>query len=339
MPAQNFAKTTFTQIANNPQSMFQRIPEAVRTDLNQIKALLNTEPNAFNEYVSAMVTRIGRMLIDAPNFVDPFAVVSKGKNEMSHLVQDLHINPITASGKFNPAGPAPLARKDDENVTVQYYQTNYQPYYQITVDRVGMMDAMGSWDDLNRFWAAKMQAMYTGASIDRYNARLNALSVAMADTQNPMSKAYIGAFTAKDTASGQALVQAIKVVLADLRFPNTANRAGVINVNNRDDLVLVVNKSVYPNLDVYTLASLFNVEYLDMVSRVIVVDTFGNNNPNALAVLADKKLFQFYDTMTTVRPIENPQGLFTNFFYHPWGIVQISNTATGVVFVGADAAK
>lgn len=332
----SFAKTAFTSIANTPGSA---LAAYVKNPLDQIKAVLNADPNAYNQYVNGMLVIIGRQLFEAPSFNNPFKVVMKGMNEMEHLIQDIHVDPIGSIGAFDGTAGNPLGRKDDNNVKVAYYQTNYKPKYKITVDRVGMMNAMTSWAALDQYWGAKMQGMYTGAAIEEFNAQLYTFNEAIAEASFP--KAYIGAFSAKDDASGRALVQAVKVILEDLKFPNTQNMAGVTNVNSPDDFVLVLNKAVKPNIDVYTLASLFNEEYAKFAPRIIVVPSFVNNggtDNKVLGVLADKKLFKFYKTFETVRPIENPEGLYTNFFYHPWGINQISQFATAVAIVGKDAA-
>lgn len=351
----DFALTTFNTIRNEDAILLARLPAATKTNLGTIKAILDADPEAYNAYVSAMVVRIGRTYMDVPRFTNPLAKFKKGENPMAHLVQDLHFDPITAGngtnqtgdGQFDPTGVAfggPLSRKDDENVHVAYYQQNFQPFYKVSVDRVGMMNALRSWEDLNRFWGAKMQAMYTGADIDEYVAMRKVINDAIAvEGTGAIPKAYIGDFAAKDDDSGKALSQAIKILLADLAFPHQYNIAGVTNVNKPSDFTLLLNKSVAPNLDVYTLASLFNPELVEIPRRITTIDTFStlettgtNPNENVLALLCTTEFFKFFETMRTVRPIENPQGLFTNFYLHRWETLQLSPFETAVAIVGAD---
>ena len=351
----DFALTTFTEIANENPVLNSRIPEATMTDITTIKAVLNTVPEAYNAYVEAMVQRIGRVFMDVSEFENPLRRLIAGDNPMAHLVQELHFNPIEAEGNFTPAGSNPLGRRDHENVSVAYHQMNYQPYYAISVDRVGMMNALSSWEDLNRFWAAKMQSMYLGAGIDEYVAMRKVINDAIADTTegSVLPSAYVGEITARDSDSGKALVQAIKVLVESLKFPHTYNQAGVLNVNRPEDFVLLVNKDVAPNLDVYTLASLFNpglVEIPQDKRNVFTIDTFASvgseatndaaaveaDNQDVLGVLTTRRWFKFFETMRTVRPIENPQGLFTNFFLHRWLTLSLSPFETCVVLRSGD---
>ena len=339
----NFTYEMFTEIANSPNSAFAEIPDELLTNIDTVKAVVNSNPDAYNEYVTGMVTRIGRLYIETPSFIDPFAVVEKGKNEMSHLVQDLHIDPLHAEADFDPAGSTALTRRTTSGVDVAYYQTNYKPRYCLTVDRAGMMDAFRSWDDLDRYWGARMASMYTGRAIDLFNARLYCINKAIADTTDVLPKAYIGTFTARDRAAAQAFIQSVKLVVNSLRFPNTYNVKGVTNVDAVDDLYLVVHKDIQPNLDIYALATFFNVEYADMVKKIITVPSFATvdtgtetANANVLGLVASSKFFQFYETMFTVKPQQNAEGLFDNFFLHPWGVVQVSQFASAVAIVGAE---
>lgn len=330
----NFTLEMFNQIRNAPNSRLADMPEATINNLSAIKTVLNADPNAYNAYVESMLVRIGRVIMTAPKFTNPLARFVKSENPMGHMVQELYFTPIKAESNFNPAGPNPLGRRDDTNVDVAYHQLNYQPSYVVSVDRVGMMNALASWDDLDRYWAAKMRSMYLGAEIDEFTAMKKVLNDAIADTTpgKVLPSAYMGSIIAKDEASGKALAQGLKYIVQDLEFPNTYNQVGKLNATPRSDLVLLLNKDVAPNLDVYTLASLFNEELAKLPPRVITIDSFAQNstssesdaNANVLGVLTTPNFFQFYNTLNTVRPIENPQGLFTNFFYHPWKTLQLS---------------
>ena len=336
----NFALETFNSIRNENPVLNARLPEATLTNLSTLKAIINDNPEIYNKVVEAFVVRIGRLYIDVANFVNPLAKFEKGLNPQGHLVQDIYIEPIQAESDYDysgvTSGGGPLARRVHENVNTAYYQQNYTPMYVETVDRVNLMNAFADWDALNRFWSAKMQALYTGVAIDRYNAERQAIAQAINDQTKPIPSAYIGTFNAKEDASGRAFAQAVKIIMNKLIFPHTYNREGVTNVNKKSDFVLLLNPAVEPNIDVYTLASLFNPDYAksDVFDYVTVVDTFAsanNNNGDVLGILTTREFFKFFETMRTVRPIENPQGIFTNFFVHPWMTIDTSSFATAVV--------
>lgn len=342
----SWTQEVFATMANNPASDLKNLPAQTLTDVNTITAILNTRPDVYNAYVNALVTRIGETYMEVPRYNNPFAIFEKSQNPMGHLIQDIHFDPIYAEGDFNPAGPNPLGRRNNDNVKVAYHQVNYQPQFVVSVDRVGMMDAFRSWDDLDRYWAAKIDAMYLGAELSEYAAERQAMNNAIASETpgNTIPSAYLGDVRAKDDASGKAIVQALKYIIADLGFANTNSAAGVVNVTKPDELILIINKYVKPNLDVYTLASLFNAGKADIDVRIIPVDTFSNEketgtdkNSNVLGLLTTPKFFQIYPTLNTVEPQRNAQGLFTNFFFHPWKCIQVSPFAPAVVLRSGDS--
>lgn len=336
----NFALETFNSIRNDDPVLNSRLPAATLNNLSTLKAVINESPEIYNRVVEAFVVRIGRLYINTANFLNPLAKFEKGLNPQGHLVQDVYIEPITAESDYDysgvTSGGGPLARRTHDNVNVAYYQQNYTPMYAETVDRVNLMNAFADWDALNRFWSAKMQSLYTGVAIDRYNAERQAIAQAINDQTKPIPSAYIGTFSAKDDASGRAFAQAVKIILNKLIFPHTYNREGLTAVNKKSDFVLLLNPSIEPNIDVYTLASLFNPNYAesDVFDYVTTVDTFASangNNSDVLGLLTTRDFFKFFETMRTVRPIENPQGIFTNFFIHPWGTIDTSSFETAVV--------
>lgn len=341
----NFALETFNAIRNEDPVLNARLPADTLTNLNTLKAIINDDPDVYNRVVSAFVVRIGRLYIDAASFVNPLAKFEKGMNPQGHLVQDVYIEPIAAEDNYDysgvTSGGGPLARRVHDNVNTAYYRQNYTPMYVETVDRVNLMNAFSDWEALNRFWSAKMEALYTGVAIDRYNAERQAIASAIADNTKPIPSAFIGTFDAKSDVSGRAFAQAVKIVLNKLVFPHTYNREGVTAVNKKSDFVLLLNPVIEPNIDVYTLASLFNPDYAksDIFDYVTVVDTFSSangNNANVLGLLTTRNFFRFFETMRTVRPIENPQGIFTNFFVHPWGTIDVSPFETAVVLRSGD---
>ena len=357
----NFALASLKTIANDDPALNSRLPAVTLQNLTAIRSVINTDPDVYNAYVNAMVTRIGRVYMNTPTFINPLRALLRGENPMAHMVQEIFFEPISAESDYKAdtisgtsyagayAGANPLGRRSFSNIKVAYHRQNYQPCYCVTIDRAGLMDALADWDSLNRFWGAQMQAMYTGAAIDEYNAFRQLIATAIADDTSGkvLPTASIGTFAGRDADSGKKLAQSIDQIATTLTFPNRYNQTNVLNVTAKSELILLLNKDVKPNLDVYTLASLFNEEFVTLKPRIIEIDTFADaaasttgegadavttySNPDVLGVLTTKAWFQYYETMRSVRPIENPQGLFTNFFLHIWATMQLSPYAPCVV--------
>ena len=324
----------FNEIRNDPAAGLADLPEATKQSLTDIRYILDRKPDIGNKLVTAMLVRIGMTFIRSTNFYDPLAVFEKSENPMGHQVQEIYIDPIHAERQYDGTGPNPLGRRTMDNVKVAYHNVNYQPQYAITVDRAGMMNAMRSWEDLDQFWGEQMNSMYVGNSIDNYRARMKVIADAIANTTpgSVIPSAYLGEIRPRDQASGLAFMQSLKYLVEDFKWPRTDNNiAGVTQATQPEELVLLINKDLKPNLDVYTLATIFNDSAANVNIRMISVDTFSNEatagantNANVLGLLTVPDFFQFYPAMRTVAPQPNEQGIFTNFFLNEWKILDVS---------------
>ena len=347
MSVTNFTLADFNAIRNDPLSGLSYLPEATVTNISTIKTILDTDPKAYNAYVSGMLVRIGDVIVKSPGFVDPFEKFYKSNNDMKHLVQEIHIDPIVAEGEFDGKGLNPLGRRTNNNTHVAYHNTNYQPIFALTVDRVGLMDAFASWDMLDLYWGEQMKAMYTGESIGRFNAELKVIADACKATGDKVQlpSAYMGQIIPKDEASGKAFCQALKYIVNDMILPNNLTQAGTVARADKSDLIILLNKDVEPNLDVYTLASLFNAEMADIQQRIVTVPSFALDsdgsdtaNKDVLGIITTTDWLQFRRTMYQVRRQENAQGLFDNYFLHSWASLQLSPFAPCVVLRRGDSA-
>lgn len=337
--AGNFSQTLFNTIRNTQDANYQaRIPEATRENVAQYALALSTYTPQYNQFANALVDRIGRVIIRSTRFENPLAGFKRGMNPQAQDVQEIYIEPLKSEGAYNPAGPNPLGRRNPPNISASYHRMNRQDQYCITLDRTMFMKSFTTWDRVDEFVGKLMNAMYTGAAWDEYICMRQLFTEAIKSTGEgkTLAKAYIGPITPKDSESGKALVQALKYLVNDMKFPrNDMNQAGVTATASASDLVLFVNKDVEPNIDVYTLSGVFNMEKVAYPTRVIPIDTFGVDN--VVGILAHRDWLQCYDTLNVTEPQRNAQGIFTNFFYNVWQTLSLSPYCNAVVLYGTNS--
>ena len=107
------------------------------------------------------------------------------------------------------------------------------------------------------------------------------------------------------------------------------NAAGVMRRTSPDNFALLVNKDVLPEISVEVLMSAFNQEHADIKPTIITMDDFGDLTTDAsgrktLALLVEKDFPRIWDTLLHSEQIRNPDGLFTNTFYHHHQILSLS---------------
>ena len=67
------------------------------------------------------------------------------------------------------------------------------------------------------------------------------------------------------------------------------------------------------------------IEKAEIEGRLVLIDEFttagGEEDNNTIAIIADENIIQFYDTTNTTETQRNGDQLYTNTFFHKWGIV------------------
>ena len=94
--------------------------------------------------------------------------------------------------------------------------------------------------------------------------------------------------------------------------------------SNANELVMFVNKDVAVHMDVDYYAQVFGPNYAKMNIEVVELDNFGDDNSDTYALICDKDWFKVYDTLNDVEEIKNPEGLYTNYWFHIWQILSYS---------------
>lgn len=128
-------------------------------------------------------------------------------------------------------------------------------------------------------------------------------------------------------AFAREFVKTVRKAVQDMSFPSTEyNAAGVMTYSDPSEMVLLVNKDVLVEVDVEQLATAFHSSETDLkvVPTIIAMDDFGIME-NTYAIICDKDFFRVWDTLLRTEPQRNAQGLFTNYFFHHWQIMSLSN--------------
>lgn len=96
----------------------------------------------------------------------------------------------------------------------------------------------------------------------------------------------------------------------------------------------MVTPDVQANIDVQTLAGVFQLDKADIRYRTILVDEFPV--PDAVALLTTEDFFQCRDTLYETTSAYNPKTLGTNYFLHHWGIYSVSPFVPAIMFTTAE---
>lgn len=345
-------------IRNNASVDYRNyVPKADANDVESIRtigAIIMDYPALQNEFLNALVNRIGRVMLTSKMYSNPIAFFKKGVLEYGESIEEIFVN-IAKVQEFNPEiAEQEVFKRVVPDVRAAFHIMNYQKFYKATVTQEQLKQAFLSWDGVTDLIARIVDSMYTGANYDEFLVMKYLLARHILDGRvYPVTVPTVTAENAK------AIITTVKGVSNKLTFMNSDyNPAAVRTFTEKADQYMIVNSVFDATMDVNVLASAFNMDKAEFLGHRVLIDGFGDldvarlgeifagdptyNEPskdelaalNAIpAVIVDKDWFMVFDMLTQFTEQYNGQGLYWNYFYHVWKTFSVSPFANSVLFV------
>ena len=318
-------------IRQNATAVYQdRIPEATAENLHEVgDAILTYEAQA-NEFVNALVNRIGLVILNNRMATNPLAALKKGRLAVGETIEEIYIDVIKAQTYDPRAAQDTLFKRHLPNVSSVFHSVDSQLNYPLTISNEQLRKAFMSYDSLDRFIAGLVDSMYKSATLDEFIQMKQLIS-----EWNANGRFIIEPITAvTDAASAREAMIKIKGVSDGMTiFNNQMNYAGVWTSTPKDEQYLITTPDFNARMDVDVLAAAFHMDKAEFAGHVIVVDNIGNLGDSGIeAILVDKNWYQVYDYLRTFKTAYNGEGLYWNYFYHVWMVYSLSPFANAVAF-------
>ena len=318
-------------IRQNATAVYQdRIPEATAENLHEVgDAILTYEAQA-NEFVNALVNRIGLVILNNRMATNPLAALKKGRPAVGETIEEIYIDVIKAQTYDPRSAQDTLFKRHLPNVSSVFHSVDSQLNYPLTISNEQLRKAFMSYDSLDRFIAGLVDSMYKSATLDEFIQMKQLIS-----EWNANGRFIIEPITAvTDAASAREAMIKIKAVSDGMTiFNNQMNYAGVWTSTPKDEQYLITTPDFNARMDVDVLAAAFHMDKAEFAGHVIVVDNIGDLGDDGIeAILVDKNWYQVYDYLRTFKTAYNGEGLYWNYFYHVWMVYSLSPFANAVAF-------
>lgn len=325
-------------------------PESIK----EIGAIIMDFPALQNEFLSALVNRIGRVIVTSKMYENPWKMFKKGLLEMGETVEEIFVN-ISKPFQYNANGNgATVFKKEVPDVRSAFHILNYKKYYKATVMNDQLRTAFLSWTGITDLIAKIIDAMYTAANYDEFLTMK--YMIARQILKGQMKPVTIPTVTADNMKS---IVSTIKGVSNTLEFLSSEyNLAGVKTHTLKEDQYIIVNSKFDATMDVEVLASAFNMDKAQFMGKRVLVDSFGALDLDRLAILfaedstyktittaeataldsipaiiVDKEWFMIFDNFQNMTEQYNGEDLYWNYWYHTWKTFSISPFANTALFI------
>lgn len=313
----------------------QRIPDPTQGNIQAtIDALFDPmNKQYFNQFLDQLIMRIGDTFVHQQSYKNPLGVFKKSKMMYGDTLQEIIPKWIRAHSYVDDAEDVfKMARPD---VATWYHSQNRRDRYDITINDTELRTAFTEDYGLNRLVAALLAVPMNSDEYDEY--RIMMQLIAYYEHAWGFYKYHLTASPTTE-ATGKEFLTAVRGLAGKLTFPNTVYNSGAIEdvpvfVQPRE-LVLLITPDVQANIDVQTLAGVFQLDKADIRYRTILVDEFPV--PDCVALLTTEDFFQCRDTVYETTSAYNPKTLGTNYFLHHWGIYSVSPFVPAIMFTTAE---
>lgn len=344
-------------IRNNASVNYQNyVPQATADaeSIKEIGAVIMDNPQLQNEFLSALVNRIGRVLITSKMYENPWSMFKRGMLEFGETIEEIFVN-IAKPFQFDPAvAETNLFKREIPDVRSAFHIMNYQKYYKTTIQNDQLRQAFLSWQGITDLIAKIVDAMYTGANYDEFQTMKYMLAKNVLNGR--MYPVTIPAVTSDNMKS---IVSTIKGVSNNFEFlSDKYNIAGVQNNSKKTEQYLLINSNFDATMDVEVLASAFNMDKAEFLGKRVLVDSFGSLDIARLnilfaddptyteistdelkaldaipCILVDENWFMIFDNYYNFTEQYNGEGLYWNYWYHVWKTFSISPFVNNALFI------
>lgn len=332
-------------------------------DIIKVGQIIAGTPGLQNQFVSALINRIGLVMANSATFNNPFRALKKGVLEYGELVEDIFVG-LAKVVEYDPskAESREFARTFPD-VKSAFYKVNWRVMYPLTVQDADLEMAFLSNGDVTGFITRLINAIIVSQEYDEF--LLFKYLIIKAVAHGKMYPVPVDGSDLKNYASE------FKTYRNKTKFMKREyNEAGVRNNIQDGNLCIFLDSEFDAKFDVNVLASAFNMEKADFLGKRYLIDdftTFDNERWEIIrentiiemkgetsgdggiiesvtddelalmqgvkAVMVDDTWFQVYDKKSIMKEKEVASGLYWNYFYHNWKIIAHSPFANAIVFV------
>ena len=309
----------------------ERIPSATKDNLEQIADTITQYPTLKNDFIKQLTNLVTKTVVVSRQYQNKYKFLHKGTlpygTTIEMIIADI-VKGKTFTENFGESNNeiGSLLSKEENKVEVQYIQRNVQLKYKNTISTLQLMGAFRNENGLSELVNALVTRIVNSMELDEELLIQKAIN----SVEGGANATITGFSSMTEHEKAKALTKSIMINTAKMEFlTNKYNKTGVHTFSKPNELVIFATPETQAMIDVELLASTYHMEKAEVSQRIVLVPQFmdeeGAEDTNTLCIIMDTNAIQLYDNLNTSGTFENPDGLYTNVFYHSWKTVGVCN--------------
>jgi len=313
----------------------ERVPAATKADAQTtINKLLKYAP-ARNEFIDALVNQIGLVKFTSDSyFQNPLAKFKQGMLENGDTVEEIGtglLNAYTYNARED-VGEKELFGQEDIEAQTSFHRINRQEKYKVTIQESMLKRAFATEYGISELVGRIMDMPTKTNQVHEYTHMANLFRTA--DRMDAFYRIHTPDVSAVNSteADAKGALRVMRQFAGTVPFVSRKYNAAHLPVSAApEDLELFITPEASAALDVNGLAALFNIERGQVPYRQTLIEE--SFFPEGVwAILTTKDFFQVYDTLMETRSLQNPGGLYDNYWLHVHQIISLSRFVPLVAF-------
>lgn len=318
----------------------RRIPPATQAGLQATVKALQTFRPSYNEFLDALVNRIGTVIARNISWDNPLAKFKRGMLSFGDTIEEIQVGLLKAH-VYDPDRESlerDIFGTERPDVQTNFHRVNRQNMYKVTINEPLLQRAFLESEGLSSFVSQLMTAPTTSDKWDEF-----LLTVQLFKEYEANGGFYhvhvpdVEAITSSADDAKYAL-RKMRSMADTLKFVSTKyNAAHMPSFAAPDELELFVTPEFNAALDVEALAAAFHIERAEMYGRINPIPRDKFDIEGCQAILTVRDFFVIADQRLENTSQYNPATLHNNYFLHHWEVVSASRFVPAVMFTtGAD---
>lgn len=340
----------------------EQVPKAISGDkenLRMIGNVITSDAIIRNEFLSALVNRIGFVAITSRLWENPWAVFNKGVVEYGTTVEEIYVDLAKPFAYDVEIAEKNIFKREIPDVRSAFHCMNWQEFFKVTIQEKDLKRAFLAWDGVSDLIAKIIESMTTSLNYAVYQTMKYMIARVLLNGQGNAVQ-----IPAVASANMQDIVATIRENSNNWTILNRKNNiAGVANHTPKDEQYLIVTNGFDAKMDVEILATAFNMDKTEFFGHRMLVDGFGEIDNDYLhdlftdadgntdagyipitdaekealnaipALMVDERFFQIYQNMHEMTEAYNGEGLYWNYWLHEWATFSVSPFSQRALFV------
>lgn len=313
--------------------------EFITDNLADIAAPITQYRVVQNEFVSALVNRIGLVIFKNLSYSNPLKILKRGTLENGETIEEIWVglaksydykwqgsytDPTSGATEENPF------KRETPDIKAYFHYLNVAKVFKTTYTEELLSKAFTSADGVYNLVSRIIESVFTSYEIFEWE-----------QTKKLLADAYTNGdiitqtLTADPTteAGMKAMVKKARALSTQMTFPSDQyNSAGVVNTCPRADQIIIMTPEIEAAMDVDVLASAFNMDRTTFLGNTIMIDKFPEGMENVKFLVVSRDFFVIYDKLIRTETVWNGAQLYWNVFLHVWQLYSYSKLVNAVAF-------